>query len=140
MPSASPNVTYCVPHGCSSCQMHPGVIGPLLVVEARAVVRVPGTVEEVMVSSNQAHGCLPVPDSLGPLRIGLVSKILIKTRCDVEEAPIRYGVLVVVPVVEKEDLPPQSPPASRLVPSTCLGVEDRLCKRQPRRSSVTQIW
>lgn len=125
--------THSIPHGRSTSHVHSSIVGPLLVVEDRAISLIRGAIKKAIVWGNEAHGQLPLPDLLGPIRVELVAEIFMKACGDVEEATIRYGILVIVSLVEKENLPPQPTSTRLLIPSILLGVEHCLGKRQPRR-------
>lgn len=86
---------------------------------------------EVVIGVHEADGFGPIPRSVGPFRIGIVAGIDGQACSHIEEASVGDGVLVVVTVVERENLPFQSTSASLGVPSSCLGVEDCLDECKP---------
>ena len=69
----------------------------------------------------------PVPDLISPVGVSLVSGVSSESGAEVEEATVGDAVLVIEPVVEREDLPFQSTVAFLGVPARgplveyCLG-------------------
>lgn len=94
----------------------------------------------MIVWGNEAYGQLPLPDLLGPIGVKLITEISVKARGDVEEATIGYGIFVIVSLVEKEDLPLESPSTRHLIPSIFPSIEHCLGKRQPRGLPTSQVW
>ena len=93
------------------------VLGPLDVVELRAVLGGIATIPDAVVVGDQPHGLHPCVRFLGPVGVGLVVCELGETRGELEEEAVGEGVLVVVAVVEGEDLPAKTAVAGGIVPA-----------------------
>ena len=115
-------------------QEHAGDVAELLVVDLGAVERVVGAVEGIELGVHEPNRRRPVERPLRPRRVRGVARVPREARREVEEAPVRDGVLVVVAGVEREDLPlePAAARARREVPAGRLRVEDALREGQPR--------
>lgn len=121
----------------SSCpkQEHAGIVGPLHVVQTRAVLDVVGAVEDLVVLVDQTDRWVgnPIPGLLRPVQIRSVMRISAESCSQIEEAAIRDGIPVRIPIIEREDLPLQ-PTGTRIrIPARLLPVEHRLCQRKPLR-------
>ena len=109
------------------------VVGPLDLVEVRAVHTGVGSVEELPGGAYEADADGPVPRLFGPVGIGLVVGILCQPGGQVEEAAVRDGVLVVEAAVELRDLPAEAAATGVAVPLLGLPVEDGLSECKPLR-------
>jgi hypothetical protein len=93
-----------------------GVICPLLLGDSGAVLRVRRAVENVVVLIDQPNCRLPVPDLLGPLSVGVISREPCKPGAQVEQAPVGDAVFIREAHVKREDLPAQAAAARGRVP------------------------
>lgn len=107
----------------------------------RAIDKTVSTVEDLpSLAVYQSDIRDPVVRLLGPLEVRLILRESSKPSGNVEKATIRDRVLVMIPVIEREDLPSQ-PSAARLhVPPASLCVEDTLGQSQPLRLVLRRIW
>ncbi len=128
-----------VVHGCCPLQKRAGVVGPLVRSDAGAIFDVYAVVYVVPLAIQELRIHHPVPRPLGPVRVGLVSRVPGQTRGDVEETSLRDGVLVIEPVVPGEDLPTQATSAILFLPAGGLRVENGLGKRQPLWLALRRI-
>lgn len=123
--------SYFVPHHGCAHQVNARVVGPLDVVQIRALDGGVSAVEDLESIADQADLDAPVVSALGPVGVRLVARVGVQARGDVEERALRDRVLVVVAVVEGEDLPPQTAVARRVVPACGLAVKDCLSQGEP---------
>lgn len=82
----------------------------------------------------------PVVRPHRPLRIRRVPSIPREPRGQLEEAAVRDGVFIAVPVVEGVDLPAQAAAAGVGVPAQRLRVEHGLREREPVRCARRRVW
>jgi hypothetical protein len=125
-------------HGCAE-HVDTRVVGPLDVVQVRAIDSRVGSVEDLVRATDQADVHRPLVRLRRPLRVSLIASVSVQPRRDIEETALRNRVLVVVAVVESENLPPETTAASLVVPSRRLAVENCLCESQPAGLIVWRI-
>jgi hypothetical protein len=99
------------------------------------------SVINIVVVGNQFSGDFPVVNLRGPGCVGHVSGVMGQACGDVEETPVGNGVLVVVTIVQRENLPFKSTSASILgqIPSSDVIVEHCLYESQPLRLACRRI-
>jgi hypothetical protein len=123
--------TYVVVHGCGAQEEDARVIRERHLIDLRAIIFHTCTVEDVVILINEPDARHPVPRLLGVLGVRRVVGVQREARPDVEEAPIRDRVLVVVPVEVAVCLPAQSTAAGQRVNAGRLRVEDGLREGKP---------
>jgi hypothetical protein len=96
------------------------------VIELGAVDRHIGSVVNSEVVTYQTNIRDPVIHLFSPVNVRLIASIPTESRRKLEEACIRNGIFVVVPVVESEYLPSKASGAGLIVPPTCLEIENGL--------------
>lgn len=106
-------------------------IGPLDVRNSLAVRLSVCTIKNVVVFSHESNILGPLKDLLCPFRVSLISCGLGEASREEEEISRAHAILVVVAIIEREDLPPQSAIACLIVPSSGLVVEHRLGSIDP---------
>lgn len=120
--------------------VHPnaGVVGPLRLVDGRALFAgaETGTVKNIVVLVDETNLLHPVKDFASPVGIGLVAGVASEAGANVEETAVTNGVLVSVPVVEGEDLPPQAATTVFFVPASDVFVKDSLGKGEPLHAAI----
>lgn len=93
----------------------------------RAIDKTVSTVEDLpSLAVYQSDIRDPVVRLLGPLEVRLILRERSKPSGNVEKATIRDRVLVMVPIVEREDLPSQPSAAGLHVPPASLRIENTL--------------
>lgn len=97
--------TYHIPHCRSPKKIDTGVVCPLDVVNRGAVLRIIRTVVEMVGAIHKADSGHPVEHLLCPVKVGLVTSILSKTRAEIKETAVRDSVLIIVTAIKSEDLP-----------------------------------
>ena len=118
--------TNVIPHICGTHEVGADIISPLELICYSAVVCHFGPIIDEVVACEQR--CLndPVVGLVGPIGVRLVTGISSQTCGQLEEAPVRYTVLVVISVVPSENLPSKSSTTCGSIPSAGLFVEYRL--------------
>jgi len=97
--------TYIVVHvGCTQ-QPHACVVAVLDVVDCCAVKQIVRAIVNVVFGIDESDCLCPVPCLLSQLGICLIVRISCEPSPEVEEAAVRDGVLIVVSIVERENLP-----------------------------------
>ena len=93
------------------------VLGPLDVVEGATVLVGVGAVPDSEICVDHASGLHPGICLLGPIGVGLVTRVLGKTRGELEEDTVRDGVFIIVASIEGENLPAETTAAGFIVPA-----------------------
>lgn len=110
-------------------------------VPPRAIEKTVSSVEDLeSLAVYQSNIRAPVICPLGPLKVCVILRKCSKPGSNVEESAIRNGILVVVPIIERKDLPSQASTTCILTPPVSLGVEDSLGKSQPLRLILRRVW
>lgn len=91
-----------------------------------AVIFNSSAIVDPVVTVDEIDPCHPIPSPDGPVGIRAISGIESKACSQVEEACLRYGILVIKAVVPCKYLPAQPTIAILRVPARCLRVENRL--------------
>lgn len=73
------------------------------------------------------------------MRIRGVARVSSQPGGELEKAPVRDGVLVGVPIIERVDLPPQPTATRRSIPPERLGVKHSLCESKPLGLSLGRV-
>ena len=139
--AAGISTTHLVPHNSSAIEENSRIIRPLDVILLRTVEKTVSTVEDLPgLTVYQSDVRYPVVRFFGPLEVCLILSKRSETCGDVEEAAIRDRVLVMIAIIEREDLPPQSSAACLHIPPASLRVEYTLSKSQPLWLILRRIW
>lgn len=84
---------------------HTGVVTPQEMGDLRTVVNIKAIVDSVGVMLNESRVPQPLPGSLGPLQVDLLSGVVVETSSEREDCTVGDRVLVVVTVIGRENLP-----------------------------------
>lgn len=114
---------YVVVHVCGAHQVRADVVCPLQLICYCAIVFDLRTVVDYVVTREERCPDDPIVRLLRPVRVRLVASVSCQTSRELEETAIGDGVLVIIPIVEGEDLPPQSSSTVLCVPSRYLEIE-----------------
>ena len=128
------DVTYELTHERSRFGVHGVVVGPLNVVDGRAVGRVIGTIVHIVIRDKADIGS-PVVDLVRPFYVCRIASMVCKTSGQKEELAAGDGIPVVVAIVEGENLPLEASITTRGVPAVDLRVENILRELQPASRS-----
>lgn len=116
-----------------------GVIGPLGVIQLRAIQDIAGPIKYISLFVDETDGHDPIPGLLRQCRICCVAGVDREPGSNVEHGAVADAVLVVVPLVEDVDLPLQTAAARRCVPATRLRADDGLGQREPLRLVLGRV-
>ena len=117
----------------SSCaeQEYAGVVSPSIPIHRCAIIRVMRPVDNIIrIMLNQPHIPHPIPRLPRLIRIATIPTIKRQSGRQIKITSIRNAILVIIPRIKAENLPPQSAATSRIPPGF-LRVEDGLCEREP---------
>lgn len=124
---------YIIVHECRAGQVGTVVVSPLVVPGILAVRLVVSRIGDIPVLGlQQRSGSRPVPNLVGPVGVGLVLGESRQASGQLEQAPVRDGVLHGVAGLIGPDLPANAAVACFRVPAADLHVEDSSGQRGPR--------
>lgn len=126
-------------HHSSPKQIHALIIRKLNMIDSRTIRRITRTIIHLIRIANKPYTCLPIPNLLRPIRISLVPRIPGQPRPNIKETPIRNRVLVIISIIKRENLPPQSASTSRSIPACSHRIKHRLRERQPPRLAARRV-
>jgi len=131
-------VPYKVIHVSSTREIDTSIIGPL--VDTRdATFRDMSTIEDFIFRADQTTRPGPIISLLSPIRIGLIPSISRQPGTQVEEKTVGNGILVIISLVCRYNLPPQTAITMQSIPSTGLSVENGLSEGKPLRLALWRV-
>lgn len=92
-----------------------------------------GSVDNRVCGCDQSHVLAPIVRLLGQVCIGLVAGVSGQPSAYVEKQAIGDGILVVITIVGRGNLPPETSTTVQGIPPPCLSVEHSLGQSQPLR-------
>lgn len=127
--------TYSVVHVGGAESKHAVIVRKLGLIDIGAILGdIRAVVHGICLVVDEAYALHPIPRLDHPVRVRRVAGIPVETGAQVQEATVGDAVLVIVSVIRKGDLPPQSAAARLVVPiGARLRVEDGLGQSQPLR-------
>ena len=123
--------THIIIHHSRAKKIHPQIIRPLHLIHRPTITRNLRPIINMIILTHEPRALLPRKDLLRPIRIRGIARIPGQPRRNIEETPIRNAILVIIPRVEREDLPSQPAPTDCRVPPLDHELEHRLREGYP---------